>query len=71
MKLPVQHKRAASRLDGILFFVAVLWLALSLLLLVLYRPGTANAVQPRRSAYKLMAQFIAPPQPAARASLIY
>jgi len=61
MKLHIQeYRRAGSRLNTILFFVAVLWLAASLLLLLLYRPGAAHAVQPRQPAHERMAGCIAP-----------
>jgi len=73
MNLPVQkYKRAESRLDGILFFVAVAWLAVSLLLVLLYRPGTAHAVQPPKHRHELMASVIVPPPAAVvQASSLY
>ena len=58
-----------SRLDRIVFLVAVLWLAASFMLLLLYRPGAAHAVQPRKSAQAQIALLV--PQATARASLMY
>jgi hypothetical protein len=62
MKLPVQkQRRAAMRLDAVLFVVALLWIVASLLLVILYRPGTAHAVQPRGPAHEFEAQIVTPP----------
>jgi preprotein translocase subunit SecG len=58
-----------SRLDRLVFVVAVLWLAASLMLLLLYQPGPAHAVQPRKSAQGQIALLV--PQATARASLMY
>jgi hypothetical protein len=48
--------------------VVLLWLATSLLLLLVYRPGPANHVQPRKTVDQQLAFVMA--QAAARASLI-
>jgi preprotein translocase subunit SecG len=58
-----------SRLNKIVFVVAVLWLAASFMLLLLYRPGAAHAVQPRKSAHAQIALLVS--QAAARASFMY
>jgi hypothetical protein len=58
MKLPVQkYRRAESRLDAVLFVVTLLWLITSALVVLLYHPGAAHAVQPRPSAQEQMARF--------------
>jgi hypothetical protein len=57
MKLPAQkYRRAESRLDAILFVVTLLWLITSALVVFLYHPGAAHAVQPR-PAQEQMARF--------------
>jgi hypothetical protein len=56
-----------SRLNRIVFAVTLLWLVTTLLLL-LYRPGSANAVQPRKTSHSKLALVN---QAAALASLIY
>jgi len=56
MKLNIEkQRRAASRLDAVLFVVGVLWLVTSFLLLALYRPANAHAVQPRPAHQQQMA----------------
>jgi hypothetical protein len=58
MKLPAQkYRRAESRLDAILFVVTLLWLITSALVVLLYHPGAAHAVQPRPPAQEQMAQM--------------
>jgi hypothetical protein len=59
--------KISSRLNRIVFAVTLLWLVTTLLLL-LYRPGSANAVQPRKTPHSKLALVN---QAAARASLIY
>jgi hypothetical protein len=64
MKLNIpKSRRAAMRLDALLFVVAVLWLLTSLLLLVQYRPGAAHAQHPGHPAHEFMAQSIIAPAP--------
>jgi len=47
MKLNIEkQRRAATRLDAVLFVVGVLWLLTSFLVLALYRPASTHAVQP-------------------------
>jgi preprotein translocase subunit SecG len=59
MKLNKQtHKRATSRLDRVVFFVAVLWLATSLLLVLSYRTGSAQAAHPRKPELQLVAHSV-------------
>ena len=64
-----RNSRRGARLNKIVCVVAVLWLATSLMLLLLYRPGPAHAVQPRKSAQGQIALVFS--QAAARASLMY
>jgi hypothetical protein len=69
MKLHTQkNRRASSRLDGILLVVLVLWLATSMLLVILWHPGTARALHPQKPRPE-MAVLLAP-YATARASFI-
>jgi|GEM_PF-4588175 hypothetical protein len=63
-----QKPPARSRLNKIVFVVMLLWLVTSLLLL-LYHPGAANAVQPRSTPHHKLAMTVN--QAAALASFIY
>jgi len=66
MKLNIpKPRRAALRLDAVLFVVTLLWLLTSLLLLVLYRPAAAHARQPQRPAHEFMARSAVPLRPPA------
>jgi len=58
----------ASRLNRLVFGVALLWLVTSLLLLVLYRPGSAHE-HPRKDSHQQFARLVH--QATARASFIY
>jgi hypothetical protein len=60
--------QATSRLNSVVCGVALLWLATSLLLLLLYRAGPANPVQPHKNADQQLALVV--PQAAARASFM-
>jgi len=53
------HRRAIARLDRVVFFVAVLWLATSLLLVLSYRTGSAQAAHPHKPAQPLVAHYVA------------
>jgi preprotein translocase subunit SecG len=69
MKLNRQtHKRVIARLDRIVFVVAVLWLATSLLLMLSYRTGSAQAAHPRKPEQQLVAHSV---PPAEQASLVH
>lgn len=59
--------QASSRLNSVLCGVALLWLATSLLLLLMYRPDPVNHAQPHTADQQLT--FVVP-QAAARASFI-
>jgi preprotein translocase subunit SecG len=65
-KIKPQH---ASRLNRVVFGVALLWLATSLLLLMLYRAGSAHDQHPNQDSHQQFAHLVR--QAAARASLIY
>ena len=55
--------RAGSRLNKLVYVVAVLWLAVSLMLLV-YHPGAAHAVQPPKTVYSQLARLAPQAAPA-------
>jgi hypothetical protein len=63
-----QYPSVHSRVNKIVFVVMILWLVTSLLLL-LYHPGAANAVQPRKTPQHKLA--MAADHAAALASFIY
>ena len=72
MKLQNETKtgpRETARLNRLVFGVALLWLATSLLLLLMYRTSPAHAVQPNRASQEQKLAVVAPP--AAQASFIY
>jgi hypothetical protein len=58
-----------SRLNRLVFGVALLWLATSLLLLMLYGTGSARGEHPRNDSHQQFAYLVR--QAAARASFIY
>jgi hypothetical protein len=58
-----------SRLNRLVFGVALLWLATSLLLLMLYGTGSARGGHPRKDSHQQFAYRVR--QAAARASFIY
>ncbi|HWS18097.1 MAG TPA: hypothetical protein VN223_08780 [Candidatus Elarobacter sp.] len=58
-----------SRLNRVVFGVALLWLATSLLLLMLYGAGSARGEHPRKDSHQQFANLVR--QAAARASFIY
>jgi hypothetical protein len=61
MKLNIQkQRRAAGRLDALLFVVALLWIATSILLLALYRPAAAHAQHPGDRAPEHLARYVVP-----------
>jgi hypothetical protein len=69
MKLQKETKnepRKTARLNRLVFGVALLWLATSLLLLLMYHSGPAHAVQPNRASQEQKLALVAPP--AAQAS---
>jgi preprotein translocase subunit SecG len=73
MKLQKETKkepRQTSRLNRLVFSVALLWLATSLLLLLMYHSGPAHAVQPNRASQEQKLALVAPPA-AANASFTY
>jgi len=56
MKLNIEkQRRAATRLDAVLFVVGVLWLLTSFLVLALYRPASTHAVHPGPAHQEQMA----------------
>ncbi|HXA85052.1 MAG TPA: hypothetical protein VNZ47_08260 [Candidatus Dormibacteraeota bacterium] len=57
-----------SRLNGVVFGVALLWLATSLLLLVLSWAGSRRNDHPRKDSHQQVARIV--PQAAARASFV-
>ena len=69
MKSKIENRglRHGARLNQVILFVALLWLATSVLLLVLYRPGAEHAVQPETARQPLALERTQ----AARASLMY
>jgi hypothetical protein len=72
MRLQMETKsrpQHASRLNRLVFGVALLWLATSLLLLVLYGTGSARGGHPRKDSHQQFAYRVR--QAAARASFIY
>ncbi|HEY5029823.1 MAG TPA: hypothetical protein VIK39_15555 [Candidatus Angelobacter sp.] len=72
MRLEIETKNRPqdkSRLNRLVFGVALLWLATSLLLLVLYRIGSAHGEHPRQDSHQQFAHLVRPA--AARASFIY
>ena len=72
-----KNRREGSRLDGILFFVVVLWLATGMLLVLFYHPGsTRRARHPESDRRDVIASIApqahaAPVLQAARASAMY
>jgi preprotein translocase subunit SecG len=64
-----RNSQAGSRLNKVVFVVALLWLAASLMLLLLYHSRPAHAVQPHATANEQLA--LLSPQATARASLMY
>jgi hypothetical protein len=73
MKLQKETKKEpqeTSRLNRLVFSVALLWLATSLLLLLTYYSGPAHAVQPNRASQEQKLALVAPPA-AANASFTY
>lgn len=61
MRLQIETKsrpQHASRLNKVVFSVALLWLATSLLLLVLYRTGSAHADHPRKDSHQQFARLV-------------
>jgi hypothetical protein len=72
MKLQNETKREpreTARLNRLVFGVALLWLATSLLLLLMYRTSPAHAVQPNRASQEQKLALVAPQ--VAQASFIY
>ncbi|HEX3587376.1 MAG TPA: hypothetical protein VH024_15350 [Candidatus Angelobacter sp.] len=64
MKLQKETKkepRKTARLNRLVFGVALLWLATSLLLLLMYHSGPAHAVQPNRASQAQKLALVAPP----------
>ena len=73
MKLQKETKkepRETARLNRLVFGVALLWLATSLLLLLMYHTGPAHAVQPNRASQEQKLALVAPPA-AANASFTH
>ena len=64
-----QYQRARARLDRLVTIVALLWLAATFVLLLSYRTGSTQAVQPHKARLRAVALYV--PQATARASLIY
>jgi hypothetical protein len=64
-----RKQQNSSRLDMAVIVVGLLWLATSLLLLILSRPGAAHALQPRKQRHHQFARVVS--QATARASFIY
>jgi hypothetical protein len=73
MKIMKESKRKPriARLNRVVFGVALLWLATSLLLLLFYRPAPSNAVQPSTAHKPMHYQYAMAASQAARASFIY
>jgi len=73
MKLQKETKkepRETARLNRLVFGVALLWLATSLLLLLMYHSSPAHAVQPNRTSQEQKLALVARPA-AAQASFKY
>jgi len=71
MKLQTETKKEPrARLNQLVFGVALLWLATSLLLLLMYHSGPAHAVQPNRASQEQKLALVAPTA-AAKASFTY
>jgi len=70
MKLPRANRnlRDSAQLNKVVLVVALLWLAASLMLLLLYHAGPAHAVQPDTTANKQLA--LLSPHATARASFM-
>jgi hypothetical protein len=71
---PIRDKKIKpriARLNKVVFGVALLWLATSLLLLLFYRPATTHAIQPSTAHKTIHYQFALAVSQAARASFIY
>jgi preprotein translocase subunit SecG len=68
--LPASSKFSGSKLklDKVVFFLTILWVVTSLLL-ILYGPSSAHAVQPHKPRPQQVAGELS--QAAARASFIY
>jgi hypothetical protein len=64
-----RKSRDSARLNKVVFVVALLWLAASLMLLLLYHSSPAHAVQPHTTTNDELA--LLSPQATARASLMY
>jgi hypothetical protein len=72
MKLQKETKkepRETARLNRLVFGVALLWLATSVLLLLMYHANPAHAVQPNRASQQKLALVARPA--AAQASFTY
>jgi hypothetical protein len=73
MKLQKETKkepRETARLNQLVFGVALLWLATSVLLLLMYHSSPAHAVQPNRASQEQKLALVARPA-AAQASFTY
>jgi hypothetical protein len=71
MRLQIETKsrpQPASRLNGVLFGVALLWLATSLLLLMLSWAGSRRNDHPRKDSHQQFARILR--QAAAHASFV-
>jgi hypothetical protein len=61
MRLQIETKsrpQPASRLNGVVFGVALLWLAMSLLLLVLSWAGSSRNHHPRKDSHQQFARMM-------------
>jgi preprotein translocase subunit SecG len=63
------NSRHSAQLNKVVFVVTLLWLAASLMLLLLYHSGPAHVVQPHPAAKEQLA--LLSPHATARASLMY